>query len=345
MIRRRQSVGASPRLCTLLSGGGHDCRGNLGFPRIGRRRALKSALERYWAGASARPTCSPRPLRATHWQQQQAAASATCPPGTSRSTTTCWTPPACSARSRRATAGPAARSAADLFRAGPRLARHEAEQAAGIARPARARDDQVVRHQLSLPRAAAGRGQRFDADRNRPLAQLREAQAPRIRTRPVLLGPVSFLLLAKTTDGSDPLALLPACCRSMPQILRELAEAGGAWVQIDEPVLALDLPERARAAFALAYATLGGGPAPEILLASYFGPLGDNLATARRLPVAGLHLDLVRGPSELDPALAAVPRSAGSRSAWWTAATSGAPTCAPPWPRCSAPRRHAAPGG
>ena len=57
----------------------------------------------------------------------------------------------------------------------------------------------------------------------------------------------------------------------------------------------------------LAYGTLRQGPAPDILLASYFGPLGDNLATAAGLPVAGLHVDLVRGAGELDAVLDAVP--------------------------------------
>jgi 5-methyltetrahydropteroyltriglutamate--homocysteine methyltransferase len=86
-----------------------------------------------------------------------------------------------------------------------------------------------------------------------------------------------------------------------------LAEANAAWVQIDEPVLALDLSEKAKAALVLAYRTLRQGPAPDILLASYFGPLGDNLATAAGLPVAGLHIDLVRGAGELDAILDAVP--------------------------------------
>ncbi len=86
-------------------------------------------------------------------------------------------------------------------------------------------------------------------------------------------------------------------------MLRELAEAGCTWVQVDEPCLALDLSEKARVAFALTYGALARGPAPEILLASYFGAMGDNLGAAVRLPVAGLHLDLVRGASDLDGVL------------------------------------------
>ncbi len=135
----------------------------------------------------------------------------------------------------------------------------------------------------------------------------REAMAQSLRTRPVLLGLVSFLLLSKTTDGTDPLDLLGALLPAYAQILAELAEAGIAWVQVDEPALALDLPEKARAALTRTYDTLAAGATPDILLASYFGPIGANLATALRLPVAGLHLDLVRGAADLSPVLDAWP--------------------------------------
>ncbi len=154
-----------------------------------------------------------------------------------------------------------------------------------------------------VPRLA--RKQVFTLTENRPLEMFREAQAASLRTRPVLLGPVSFLRLAKTADGSDPLDLLDQVLPVYARVLRELAEAGCAWVQIDEPVLALDLPEKAQLALALAYGTLVRGEAPDILLASYFGAMGDNLGTALRLPVAGLHLDLVRGASDLDAVLEA----------------------------------------
>jgi 5-methyltetrahydropteroyltriglutamate--homocysteine methyltransferase len=150
-------------------------------------------------------------------------------------------------------------------------------------------------------------GQRFVLTANRPLEQFREAAAIPIRTRPVLLGPVSFLRLSKPADGSDPLDLLDRLLPVYTQILAELAAEGAAWVQMDEPVLALDLSSKARAAFATAYAAFAAGPSPQLLLTSYFGPLLDNLATAAALPVAGLHLDLVRGADELDAVLDSLP--------------------------------------
>lgn len=72
-----------------------------------------------------------------------------------------------------------------------------------------------------------------------------EAKAAGFDTRPVLLGPVSFLLLSKTTDGSDRLALLERLLPVYAQLLERLHVAGAAWVQIDEPTLALDLDEAA----------------------------------------------------------------------------------------------------
>jgi 5-methyltetrahydropteroyltriglutamate--homocysteine methyltransferase len=148
--------------------------------------------------------------------------------------------------------------------------------------------------------------QRFELTGNRPLAMFQEALAAGQRTRPVLLGPVSFLRLSKSGDGSDPLDLLGRLLPIYAHVLRELVEAGCAWVQVDEPVLALDLGEKARIAVALAYDTLARGAAPNILLASYFGALGDNLPVAVRLPVAGLHLDLIRGATDLERVLEAI---------------------------------------
>ena len=150
-------------------------------------------------------------------------------------------------------------------------------------------------------------GQRFTLTANRPLAQFLEAASIQLRTRPVLLGPVSFLLLAKATDGSDPLDLLDRLLPVYARVLHELAAAGAAWVQMDEPVLALDLTDKARAAFSVAYTRLAATPSPLVLLTSYFGPMADNLATAAGLPVAGLHVDLVSGRDELEAVLESLP--------------------------------------
>jgi 5-methyltetrahydropteroyltriglutamate--homocysteine methyltransferase len=123
----------------------------------------------------------------------------------------------------------------------------------------------------------------------------------------VLLGPVSFLRLSKAIDGSDTLALLDRLLPVYAQLLAELKDAGAAWVQLDEPVLVQDLDDTARAAFERAYRYLADVPRPQLLLATYFGALDDNLALATSLPIDGLHVDLVRAPEQLDAVLRALP--------------------------------------
>jgi 5-methyltetrahydropteroyltriglutamate--homocysteine methyltransferase len=88
--------------------------------------------------------------------------------------------------------------------------------------------------------------------------------------------------------------------------LSDLKSAGAEWVQIDEPVLAVDLPQAQKRALRLAYRQLAPA-APKIMLASYFGEYGHNLVVAADLPVSGHHADLVRGRTELDKLLNALP--------------------------------------
>jgi 5-methyltetrahydropteroyltriglutamate--homocysteine methyltransferase len=283
---------------------------NLGFPRIGRRRELKFALDRHWAGdlGEAGLLAEATTLRAAHWRLQQGLGVSHVPSGDFSLydhvlDTACMVgavPPGYGW-----SGGPVSLPTYFALARGSRST--APEQAAGI-RPGLSALEMTkwfdTNYHYLVPRLSAG--QRFQLTGNRPLALFREALAAGTRTRPVLLGPVSFLLLSKAADGSDPLDLLDGVLPVYAQILRELAEAGCTWVQVDEPCLALDLPEKAGVAFALAYGTLARGPAPDILLASYFGAMGGNLGTAVRLPVAGLHLDLVRGAADLDAALAAV---------------------------------------
>ena len=129
-----------------------------------------------------------------------------------------------------------------------------------------------------------------------------EAKALGIETRPVLLGPVTYLLLGKARgEEFDPLTLLPRLLPVYAETLRSLANAGATWIQIDEPCLVMDLSNAAGMAFAYAYDELTRvSPALRIMLTTYFGALGDNLKTALSLPVHGLHVDLVRAPEQLD---------------------------------------------
>ena len=148
--------------------------------------------------------------------------------------------------------------------------------------------------------------QAFQLASTKAVREYREAKAQGIETRPVLLGPVSYLLLGKTRGADvEPLSLLPRLLPVYTETLRLLVEAGASWVQLDEPCLVLDLSGTARTAFDNAYEILTNGSAsPKIMLTTYFGSLADNLSTALALPVHGLHVDLVRAPEQLDAVLA-----------------------------------------
>ncbi|MDB5617539.1 5-methyltetrahydropteroyltriglutamate--homocysteine S-methyltransferase [Tardiphaga sp.] len=152
-------------------------------------------------------------------------------------------------------------------------------------------------------------GQKFALSSSKPVDEYREALALGHRTRPVLLGPVTFLKLGKSKDASlDPLSLLSDLLPVYTELLGRLAAEGADWVQLDEPCLVLDLDEAALDALRVAYATFAKNvPQLKIMLTTYFGGLGDNLATALSLPVAGLHVDLLRAPDQLHDVLTTAP--------------------------------------
>src|SRR5690606_21565772 len=102
--------------------------------------------------------------------------------------------------------------------------------------------------------------QRFRLRGDKAVAEFLEARALGIEARQVLLGPVSFLLLSKTVDGSDRLALLERLLPVYAEWLGRLRDAGAAWVQIDEPCLVQDLDEEDRAAYRRAYDALADAP-------------------------------------------------------------------------------------
>jgi 5-methyltetrahydropteroyltriglutamate--homocysteine methyltransferase len=152
-------------------------------------------------------------------------------------------------------------------------------------------------------------GQHFALSSTKQVDELQQAAALGIATRPVVLGPVSFLMLSKYLDAKgSSLDLLPGLCEVYAELLTSLRAAGATWVQVDEPVLGLDLDERQRAGFNIAYATLREAvPQLRLLVATYFTGLGDNLPTALALPIDALHLDAVTDPGQVDVALADAP--------------------------------------
>jgi len=150
-------------------------------------------------------------------------------------------------------------------------------------------------------------GQRFTLSTTKAVDEFKEARTLGIHTRPVLIGPVTWLSLGKAKDADfDPLSLLASVLPVYEKLLHHLAAAGADWVQIDEPILALDLTEAQRDALTRAYAVLST-VGPKLMLATYFDGLRNNTGLATSLPVAGLHIDLVRAPDQVDAVLDALP--------------------------------------
>jgi 5-methyltetrahydropteroyltriglutamate--homocysteine methyltransferase len=142
---------------------------------------------------------------------------------------------------------------------------------------------------------------------DKPVREYREAKQLGIETRPVLLGPVSFLLLSKAVEpGFAPLDLLDPLLVAYEQLLGELQAAGAQWVQLDEPALAADRTEAELAALRRAYQRLGSlGSRPKLLVSTYFGEIGGALPVLADSPVEAIGLDFVAGPGNRE-ALAAI---------------------------------------
>jgi 5-methyltetrahydropteroyltriglutamate--homocysteine methyltransferase len=277
---------------------------NLGFPRIGAKRELKRALEACWRGeiSALQLQDTARDLRQRHWQLQKEAGADTVP---------------CNDFS----LYDHVLDTAFLFDAIPDRYRAlaDCDPLAGYFALARGlQKDGVDLHALEMTKwfdtnyhylvPELHRDQRFRLRGDKPVAEFLEAKAQGFDARPVLLGPISFLLLSKAVDGSDRLELLDRLWPVYAELLGKLKEAGVEWVQIDEPCLVLDQDADDHAAYRTAYAALENTSRPKLLLATYFGALNDNLALAASLPVEGLHVDLVRGKEQLDAVLKALPK-------------------------------------
>jgi 5-methyltetrahydropteroyltriglutamate--homocysteine methyltransferase len=153
-------------------------------------------------------------------------------------------------------------------------------------------------------------GMTFRLSSSKPFDEFNEALALGIKTKPVLIGPFTFLLLGKVREAADfdRLTLLDSLVAVYVEILSRLAKQGAEWVQLDEPVLALDLTFDQRTALVGAYHRMATAvPQLKLLVASYFGELRENLTAFSSLPVAGLHFDAVRGGNELDALLTEFP--------------------------------------
>jgi len=138
----------------------------------------------------------------------------------------------------------------------------------------------------------------FKLHAERLLAQVKEAKQQGVSIKPVIIGPVTYLWLGKSKDDSNKLDLLDSLLVVYAELLNQLKKEGVEWVQIDEPILVTELSQEWQHALRKAYFQLQGSKL-NILLATYFGKLEENLQLACELPVAGLHLDVINAKEEV----------------------------------------------
>jgi len=264
----------------------------LGFPRMGRGRELKRALEGYWSGDISGEDLrdSARRLRLAGWSMQRAAGLDL------------------------ATVGDFSLydhmldAAVMLGVAPPRFAAAGPEDLDGYFRMARG-DSRVAPLEMTkwfdtnyhYLAPELGPGQAFAPDPGALLAQAAEARAAGFRCKIVLPGPLTFLRLAKSpASGFDCLDLLEPLGEAYAEILRRLGRVC-EWVELDEPALVQDLPQDLTPRFRAVYAALIRAARPaRLLLAAPFGSLVPNLPLVADLRLGGLHLDLARAPEQLD---------------------------------------------
>ncbi|QEA37841.1 5-methyltetrahydropteroyltriglutamate--homocysteine S-methyltransferase [Pistricoccus aurantiacus] len=268
----------------------------LGYPRIGANRELKKASEAYWQNKidQAELEAQGASLRARHWREQQAAGLDFVTVGDfafyDQVLNVSLLLGAVPERFGRFDQGEI-----DLDTSF-RMARGRAPSGEPAAACEMTKYFDTNYHYL-VPELHAG--QRLRLASERLFGEVEEARSLRHPVKVALLGPVTWLWLGKEkSEDFDRLELLDEVLTVYGQVLSRLAEQGVEWVQLDEPALVQDLPRAWRQAYESAYNKLRSSPA-KLLVATYFGGLGDNLQLATSLPVDGLHIDTVRAPEQL----------------------------------------------
>ncbi|KKY23870.1 putative 5-methyltetrahydropteroyltriglutamate-homocysteine methyltransferase [Phaeomoniella chlamydospora] len=281
----------------------------LGFPRMGVLRDLKKATEAYWGGklSQADLLAEGKRLRLEHWKIQQKAGIDIIP-------------------SNDFAFYDQVLDHIQLFGAIPeRYSKYNLDpideyfaMGRGLQKPAEGIDVpslEMVKwfdSNYHYVKPTLQDGQTFKlASKPKPVVEFEEAKSAGITTRPVLVGPVSFLALAKADRGQsiDPITLLEKLLPVYEELLVQLKAAGAETVQIDEPVLVFDLPAKTKNAFKPAYEKLVGlgDKIPKVVLATYFGDVVHNIGVFEDLKdLYAIHVDLVRSPEQLETVLAAL---------------------------------------
>ena len=150
-------------------------------------------------------------------------------------------------------------------------------------------------------------GQLFKLSSTKAIDEFQESLALGIKSKPVLLGPITFLKLGKMKGSLDRWQLLPSLVPVYIEVLKRLSQAGAEWIQLDEPVFSLDLTTEELAYLEQVYREIASAvPSLKIMIANYFGRLGGNFKTFLQLPVHALHIDVSQSAEELDAILSAL---------------------------------------
>ncbi|MCK5284887.1 MAG: 5-methyltetrahydropteroyltriglutamate--homocysteine S-methyltransferase [Alphaproteobacteria bacterium] len=277
---------------------------NLGFPRMGLKRELKRVLEAFWRGKATEENLQEiaKELRLRHWTMQKEAGIDIIP-------------------SNDFSFYDHILDMSTMVGAVPARYGHSGgdvsfETYFAMARGLQKDDKDIVAMEMTkwfdtnyhyiVPEFDAG--QSFSLSSTKVIDEYIESKEAGFDTRPVLVGPVTYLLLGKMrSGGGEVLDLLPNLLPVYEEVLEKLKNVGASSVQIDEPCLVLDQSSKALASFTSAYKTLGDIDGLNITVATYFGALRDNLDVALNLNVQAIHVDLVRAAEQLDDVLAALP--------------------------------------
>ncbi|WP_435380193.1 hypothetical protein [Echinicola jeungdonensis] len=283
---------------------------NLGYPRIGSKRQLKKASEAYWAGKSTLRELQETGanIREENWKIQQEAGIDLIPSNDfsfyDQVLDMSFTVGAIPERYHEIVTDQK-KPELDLYFA---MARGYQKNGLDIIAMEMTKWFDTNYHYI-VPEFK--KNQPFKLFSTKILDEFKEAKRQGIITKPVILGPVSYLLLGKEKEkGFKRIELIKNLVPVYLDILKKLEESNATWVQLDEPFLAMDLDQEEKEAFEYTYKTIRKAcPNLKILLTTYFGGLDENLDLACELPVCGLHLDLVRAPKQLEKTLDKLPQN------------------------------------
>ncbi|MEZ2441093.1 5-methyltetrahydropteroyltriglutamate--homocysteine S-methyltransferase [Chitinophaga sp. RCC_12] len=280
-----------------------------GYPRIGSQRELKKACENYWAGKISleRLELTSRQLRKENWSGLQQAGIDLIPSNDfswyDQVLDMCMTLGVIPSRFKALQQTFANPGCPELYFA---MARGYQKNNFDITALEMTKWFDTNYHYL-VPEFEST--QQYTLHQPKCVEEFKEALGHGITTKPVLIGPVTFLLCGKIKgDDLTHTRLLEKLLPVYIELLRSLQQAGATWIQLDEPFLVTDLDPATRDLYQAAYTAISQAlPALKILLTTYFGALEDNTTLALQLPMQAVHIDLVRAPEQLDAVLVALP--------------------------------------